>query len=231
MLPMLLPSGVSVDNTTLEEYKKREATWGRTPNDPFTGVPFTSNSQPLPNPQLKTRIDHFLLQNGEARRDGMLGRQGEAENPQVSRLVTSKVEGQSQVSTYLNKSSVNNISPQYNVGTAGTKRTTQMGDNGLGCSSHNGNDPSNSKTDTTASGLELERQNKREQRREEEELTAEEQLLPQTKRPKNNADTGEYDIFAKSKFSKLCISFPADLYFASTFAPSLCHCSLQLQLA
>ncbi|KAG7237564.1 hypothetical protein INR49_032181 [Caranx melampygus] len=90
MLPMLLPSGMSVDNTTLEEYQKREATWGRAPNDPFTGVPFTSNSQPLPNPQLKTRIDHFLLQRGEVRRDGMLGRRGEAENPQVSRLLTSE---------------------------------------------------------------------------------------------------------------------------------------------
>lgn len=52
LLPMLLPSGVSVDSTTLEEHQKSEATWGRAPNDPFTGVPFTSTSQPLPNPQL-----------------------------------------------------------------------------------------------------------------------------------------------------------------------------------
>uniref|UniRef100_A0A3Q3KA59 U-box domain-containing protein n=1 Tax=Monopterus albus TaxID=43700 RepID=A0A3Q3KA59_MONAL len=91
-LPMLLPSGVSLDNTTLEEYHKREATWGRPPNDPFTGVPFTSTSQPLPNPQLKTRIDRFLLQKGGVRRDGMLGRQGEGKNPQVSRLLTSEVD-------------------------------------------------------------------------------------------------------------------------------------------
>uniref|UniRef100_A0A7N6C1Q4 U-box domain containing 5 n=1 Tax=Anabas testudineus TaxID=64144 RepID=A0A7N6C1Q4_ANATE len=81
-LPMLLPSGVSVDSTTLEEYQKREATWGRAPNDPFTGVPFTSTSQPLPNPQLKSRIDHFVLQK---------------ENPQASRLIASKVEANADI--------------------------------------------------------------------------------------------------------------------------------------
>uniref|UniRef100_A0A3Q4BGF6 Uncharacterized protein n=1 Tax=Mola mola TaxID=94237 RepID=A0A3Q4BGF6_MOLML len=95
LLPMLLPSGVSVDRTTLEEHQKREATWGRAPNDPFTGVPFTSTSQPLPNPQLKSRIDHFLLQKGMMGRDGMLGRQREAEKLQASRLIASKADGKS----------------------------------------------------------------------------------------------------------------------------------------
>ncbi|XP_053727110.1 RING finger protein 37 isoform X1 [Synchiropus splendidus] len=85
-LPMMLPSGVSVDNSTLEEYQKREATWGRPRNDPFTGVLFTSASQPLPNPQLKSRIDRFLLHEGVSGRDGMLGRTGNGMNP--SRLVT-----------------------------------------------------------------------------------------------------------------------------------------------
>lgn len=87
LLPMLLPSGMSVDNSTLEEHQKREATWGRAPNDPFTGVPFTSSSQPLPNPQLKARIDQFLLQRGIMGRQGMLGRKPEGENLQASRLV------------------------------------------------------------------------------------------------------------------------------------------------
>ncbi|XP_054629501.1 RING finger protein 37 isoform X2 [Dunckerocampus dactyliophorus] len=86
-LPMLLPSGVSVDSTTLEEHQKREASWGRPASDPFTGVPFTAASQPLPNPQLKSRIDHFLLRNGNAKRDGTLGRRREAEKPQPSRLI------------------------------------------------------------------------------------------------------------------------------------------------
>ncbi|XP_047446760.1 RING finger protein 37 [Mugil cephalus] len=103
MLPMLLPSGVSVDNSTLEEHQKREATWGRPPNDPFTGVPFTSTSKPLPNPQLKNRIDHFLLQQGMMRREGTLGRQGHDENPQASRLIASKVHGQPDSSPSLNE--------------------------------------------------------------------------------------------------------------------------------
>lgn len=92
VLPMLLPSGMSVDNSTLEEHQKREATWGRAPNDPFTGVPFTSTSQPVPNPQLKSRIDHFLLQNGMTGTDGRLGRRGEGEHLQASRLVASEID-------------------------------------------------------------------------------------------------------------------------------------------
>lgn len=101
MLPMLLPCGMSVDNSTLEEHQKREATWGRAPNDPFTGVPFTSTSQPLPNPRLKHRIDRFLLQKGILGRDGMLGRQGGGENPQASRLIITEVDGKT-VKSYNN---------------------------------------------------------------------------------------------------------------------------------
>ncbi|XP_030213931.1 RING finger protein 37 isoform X1 [Gadus morhua] len=94
-LPLLLPSGVSVDHTTLEEFQKREATWGRPPNDPFTGVPFTATSKPLPNPHLKGRIDRFLLQTGAASREGALGRQGEGVEPQASRLLPAQVDGKS----------------------------------------------------------------------------------------------------------------------------------------
>ncbi|KAM3867449.1 RING finger protein 37 [Diretmus argenteus] len=89
-LPMLLPSGVSVDNATLEEHRKREVTWGRPPNDPFTGVPFTAASQPLPNPLLKSRIDRFVLQTSLGLREGALGRQGDGEKPQPSRLLASQ---------------------------------------------------------------------------------------------------------------------------------------------
>uniref|UniRef100_A0A8C6UMK2 U-box domain containing 5 n=1 Tax=Neogobius melanostomus TaxID=47308 RepID=A0A8C6UMK2_9GOBI len=92
VLPMLLPGGVSVDHSTLEEYQKREATWGRAPKDPFTGVPFSTSSQPLPNPQLKSRIDHFLLQSGQSGKEGRLGRQAEGKDPQPSRLVASEVD-------------------------------------------------------------------------------------------------------------------------------------------
>ncbi|XP_028313550.1 RING finger protein 37 isoform X2 [Gouania willdenowi] len=86
-LPMLLPSGVSVDNDTLEEYQRREATWGRAPNDPFTSVPFTPSSQPLPNPLLKSRIDHFLLETGMRKRNGTLGRKESEGDLQTSRLL------------------------------------------------------------------------------------------------------------------------------------------------
>ncbi|XP_037634099.1 RING finger protein 37 [Sebastes umbrosus] len=187
MLPMLLPSGVSVDNTTLEEHQKREATWGRPPNDPFTGVPFTSTSQPLPNPQLKSRIDHFILQTGMTRRDGMLGRQGEGENPQASRLIASKVDGQSQYSPCLRESSINNNDSQYNTGTR--NRTTQIEDAGIGHSSDN--HTFNPQPLSAESKSELGRRKKRElsgiSKESTEDLTAEKQLLPQTKRPRNDA--------------------------------------------
>ncbi|CAL8249237.1 unnamed protein product [Merluccius merluccius] len=94
-LPLLLPSGVSVDHATLDEYQKREATWGRPPNDPFTGVAFTAASKPLPNPLLKCRIDRFLLQTGESSRAGALGRQGEGAEPQPSRLLPAQVDEKS----------------------------------------------------------------------------------------------------------------------------------------
>lgn len=186
---MLLPSGVSVDSTTLEEYQKREATWGRPPSDPFTGVPFTSTSQPLPNPQLKTRIDHFLLQKGEVRRDGMLGRQGEGENPQASRLISSKAEGQSQNSSCPSKSSINSTAVQYNAGSRTLKRTTQI-DTGLEHSSDKGSHTFNSLSLTTDSKSELDRRKKRDlsgnSKDSTEELTTEKLLLPQTKRPRNS---------------------------------------------
>ncbi|XP_062991206.1 RING finger protein 37 [Elgaria multicarinata webbii] len=61
-LPMLLPSGKVIDQGTLEKCNRSEASWGRVPSDPFTGVTFSQHAQPLPHPSLKARIDHFLLQ-------------------------------------------------------------------------------------------------------------------------------------------------------------------------
>lgn len=60
--PMLLPSGKVIDQATLEKCNRSEASWGRIPSDPFTGVAFNHHSRPLPHPTLKARIDHFLLQ-------------------------------------------------------------------------------------------------------------------------------------------------------------------------
>ncbi|XP_056320167.1 RING finger protein 37 [Danio aesculapii] len=88
VLPMILPSGMVIDQSTLEEYEKREATWGRLPNDPFTGVPFTQSSKPLPNPLLKSRIDRLLLQTGHR---AVGSRNNTLNKPQPSRLMSHSV--------------------------------------------------------------------------------------------------------------------------------------------
>ncbi|XP_053480904.1 RING finger protein 37 [Ictalurus furcatus] len=88
VLPMILPSGMVVDNSTLEEYQKQEAVWGRMPNDPFTGVPFTKDSKPLPNPLLKCRIDSLLLQTGHT---GIKSKNSLLSKPQPSRLICASV--------------------------------------------------------------------------------------------------------------------------------------------
>nr|XP_043881957.1 RING finger protein 37 [Solea senegalensis]XP_043881958.1 RING finger protein 37 [Solea senegalensis]XP_043881959.1 RING finger protein 37 [Solea senegalensis]XP_043881960.1 RING finger protein 37 [Solea senegalensis]XP_043881961.1 RING finger protein 37 [Solea senegalensis] len=186
-LPMLLPGGVSVDNSTLEEYQKREATWGRPPNDPFTGVPFTSTSQPLPNPQLKTRIDHFILQSGEVRRDGMLGGRGDGENPQASRLVASRVDRPSQKSQVLGQDSINNTAVQNNVVSRNLESPTQVKDTELGESSDAGNRKTDSQPLSKGNKSEMNQKKKRNLSTIPNDATEENQLLPQIKRPRNYA--------------------------------------------
>ncbi len=63
-LPVLLPSGHTVDQSTVDRYLIEEERWGRSARDPFTGVAFTSVNKPLPNAPLKLRLDTFLLQYG-----------------------------------------------------------------------------------------------------------------------------------------------------------------------
>lgn len=60
-VPLLLPSGHSIDAHTLDRFAANEAIWGRTASDPFTGVPFKAGLKPIPNVPLKARIDRFLL--------------------------------------------------------------------------------------------------------------------------------------------------------------------------
>ncbi|XP_074526335.1 RING finger protein 37 [Halichoeres trimaculatus] len=187
MLPMLLPSGVSVDNSTLEEHQKREATWGRAPNDPFTGVSFTSTSQPLPNPQLKSRIDLFLLQRGMMVKDGMLGRQGKGENPQASRLIASKMDGESQVSSYHNKNSVSITGVSCKENSNGNKTQEETGSGHL---SENGKYTCSFQRLTTENNLEFGSKRKQDlsgiSKKPTEELTSEKQLLPQAKKTRND---------------------------------------------
>lgn len=62
-LPMVLPSGKTIDNTTLMRYNGQEEKWGRSASDPYTGVPFTEKRKPVLNTLLKSQIDKFLLEN------------------------------------------------------------------------------------------------------------------------------------------------------------------------
>lgn len=202
MLPMLLPSGVSVDNTTLEEHQKREATWGRPPNDPFTGVPFSSTSQPIPNPQLKNRIDHFLLQKGIMSRDGMLGRQGDRANPQASRLVASTVDAGDG-----GNSSLNDTVVKFNPGFDNTKRTAQLEDSGVGHSFDHLSHTSESQPLAPDSNSVLGRGNKRGLNGESRDGSmTENRLLPQTKRQRKDA-VSEYNLIIK------CFIFPFFCFF------------------
>ena len=62
-VPMLLPSGNSIDRSTLDRFINEESKYGRLPSDPFTSMVFRENHQPIPNTSLKSRIDKYVLQN------------------------------------------------------------------------------------------------------------------------------------------------------------------------
>ncbi|KAK3587487.1 hypothetical protein CHS0354_003629 [Potamilus streckersoni] len=64
-MPMLLPCGKNIDQSTLEKFISNEASWGRSPSDLFTGVPFQSGSQAVANTVLRIRIDKFLMDHSE----------------------------------------------------------------------------------------------------------------------------------------------------------------------
>lgn len=60
-LPMVLPSGKTIDNSTLLKHSEHEEKWGRVPSDPFTGQPYTDTRKPVLDVHLKSQIDSFLL--------------------------------------------------------------------------------------------------------------------------------------------------------------------------
>lgn len=66
-LPMVLPSGKTIDNTTLLKHNSQEEKWGRPPSDPFTGVMLTDSRKAILNTLLKSQIDEFLLKNDHLR--------------------------------------------------------------------------------------------------------------------------------------------------------------------
>lgn len=65
LVPMLLPSGHYVDQTTIDKFCSAENIWGRPNADPFTGVPFTSTVKPKFCTHLKVQIDEFLSKNNQ----------------------------------------------------------------------------------------------------------------------------------------------------------------------
>lgn len=62
-LPMVLPSGKTIDHSTLAKHNSQEEHWGRPPSDPFTGVMLTESRKAILNTLLKSQIDKFLLEN------------------------------------------------------------------------------------------------------------------------------------------------------------------------
>jgi len=65
LVPMLLPSGHYVDQTTIDKFSTVENSWGRPSADPFTGVAFTSTAKPRFCAHLKIQIDEFLSKNNQ----------------------------------------------------------------------------------------------------------------------------------------------------------------------
>ncbi|KAF5296671.1 hypothetical protein FQR65_LT10211 [Abscondita terminalis] len=62
-IPVTLPSGNTIDQTTLDKCVQNDFHYGRVASDPFTGQCFTDMRKPVLNVALKNRIDMFLLQN------------------------------------------------------------------------------------------------------------------------------------------------------------------------
>lgn len=63
VMPFVLPSGNVIDETTLQKHNRHEECYGRLPSDPFTGLIYTSESQPKFDSSLKFRLDEFKMKN------------------------------------------------------------------------------------------------------------------------------------------------------------------------
>lgn len=73
-IPMTLPSGHTVDQTTIEKCIQNDNACGRQALDPFTGLEFTETRKPLLNISLKARIDMFLFKNSHCKELFSVGR-------------------------------------------------------------------------------------------------------------------------------------------------------------
>lgn len=94
-LPMTLPSGHNIDQTTLEKCINNDNTYGRQPSDPFTGLKFTQVRRPIFNSALKTRIDMFLIKNSNEEKlfnvKRTLGKKHVLNNTNMDNYITKKV--------------------------------------------------------------------------------------------------------------------------------------------
>lgn len=94
-IPVALPSGNAVDQSTLDKHVANENRWGRPASDPFTGVAL--KSKPIVITELKSRIDHFLSASGST--SGVRLADGRnVSRSDVSRLVTVAAPENSQTS-------------------------------------------------------------------------------------------------------------------------------------
>ena len=59
--PVFLPSGQTIDQSTLNKHLSTQSEWGRPPTDPFTGILFSEKYKPIPNLTLKLKIDKYLM--------------------------------------------------------------------------------------------------------------------------------------------------------------------------
>jgi len=84
-IPMTLPSGHTVDRSTLDKCTDHFASWGGPPRDPYTGKLFHKGSEPVFNPGLKARIDRWRTGSGTMGKGRTLGN---AE--QISRFLEAK---------------------------------------------------------------------------------------------------------------------------------------------
>lgn len=73
-LPIVLPSGKTIDNSTLIKHNQQEEKWGRSASDPFTGQIYTDTRKPVLNDSLKVQIDAFLLKNSSNKEFGIVPR-------------------------------------------------------------------------------------------------------------------------------------------------------------
>lgn len=110
-LPMILPSGKVIDNSTLIRHSNQEEKWGRQPSDPFTGLSFNNIRKPILNAALKSQIDQFLLRNNHLKTVGLADRTvATSRKRPISRLIDDEMIKSDMFKTSTNKKRFKNDS-------------------------------------------------------------------------------------------------------------------------